>query len=157
MIEKRRRREGKTDYKARLAMLKSGKKRIVFRKTNRYIIGQVVESEEAQDKVVDSVNSKELLNHGWPKKAKNSLKTLPAAYLTGYKLGKKLKEEAIFDTGLNRNIAGNRAYSFLKGVVDAGGKVNVDEKMFPKEDRVKGEHLSKDIDLEKIKEKIDKE
>jgi len=44
---KRRRRENKTDYKARKKMLESGETRIVIRKTNRYFIVQVVESYEA--------------------------------------------------------------------------------------------------------------
>ena len=36
-LPRRRRLQGKTDYKARLAMLKSGKPRLVVRKTNHYI------------------------------------------------------------------------------------------------------------------------
>ena len=43
VIRKRRRRENKTDYKMRINLLKSQIQRIVFRKSNRYIIGQVVE------------------------------------------------------------------------------------------------------------------
>jgi large subunit ribosomal protein L18 len=37
-INRRRRREGKTDYSKRINLLKSGAPRIVFRKTNRYLI-----------------------------------------------------------------------------------------------------------------------
>ena len=36
---RKRRYEGKTDYKARFFLLKSGKPRVVFRKTNRYLLG----------------------------------------------------------------------------------------------------------------------
>ena len=52
---KRRRREGKTDYKARLAMLKSEKPRLVIRKSNRYLVVQIVGSEIAKDKNDDII------------------------------------------------------------------------------------------------------
>src|SRR3989338_66668 len=101
---KRRRAEQKTDYKARLLFLKSGKPRLVVRKTNRYIIAQVVESSIAQDKVLFGVTSKDLLSKGWPKEKSGSLKSLPAAYLTGLMLGKMAKgkvKETILDIGMN--------------------------------------------------------
>ena len=159
MIRKKRRREGKTDYKARLAMLKSGEKRVVFRKTNRYIIGQVVESGEgAKDKVIDQVNSKKLLDYGWPESSKGSLKSITAAYLTGYLLAKITKaKKGILDIGLVRNVKKNRAYSFLKGVIDGGIKINAGKDMFPDEKRLKGEHLKNKVEFDKIKQKIDKE
>ena len=92
---KRRKQEKKTDYKARLNMLKSGKGRIVFRKTKRYIIGQYIKSEEAKDSVIIGLTSKELLKYGWPASLEGSLKSLPACYLAGFLLGKKIldKEE----------------------------------------------------------------
>ena len=40
----RRRREGVTDYRKRLKLVKSGKLRLVVRRTNRYVIVQLVES-----------------------------------------------------------------------------------------------------------------
>jgi len=130
---KRRRKECKTDYKARLGLLKSGKPRVVVRKTNRYIIGQVVITDIAQDKVVISVSSKELLSQGWPKELSGSLKSLPACYLTGFLLGKKSKEikEGILDIGLQRNVKGSRLYAFLKGLVDAGFGLPHNEESLP--------------------------
>jgi len=74
-IKFKRRRTKKTDYKARLALLKSGFPRLVVRKTNRYVIAQIVRSKEAQDAIVCSANSKELLKYGWP----FSLKSIPAS------------------------------------------------------------------------------
>jgi len=150
---KRRRRESKTDYKARLALLKSGKPRLVVRKTNRYIIVQLVESDVAQDKVVKGVSSKELLSYDWPKELKGSLKSLPAAYLTGYLLVKKLKtlpDEAILDMGMNRNIRGSRIFSALKGAIDAGLNVKHSEKVLPSVEKL----TSTKIEIGKIKEKI---
>ena len=46
---RRRRREAKTDYKSRLNLLKSGLPRLVIRKTNKFVTGQIIESEIAQD------------------------------------------------------------------------------------------------------------
>ena len=64
-IAKRRRRENKTDYKHRKKILEGEVSRIVFRKTNKYLIGQYIKSKEAQDSVILSVSSKELLDHGF--------------------------------------------------------------------------------------------
>ncbi len=60
--QRRRRLETKTDYKARLALLKSEKPRLVIRKSNRYILAQIVLSEIAQDKILFRVSSKDLKN-----------------------------------------------------------------------------------------------
>lgn len=156
---KRRRREGKTDYKSRKNMLKSDMPRIVFRKTNRYIIGQFVKSEEARDSVIIGVNSKSLLDLGWPENLRGSLKSLPACYLAGFLLGKKICEKmknagAVLDIGLIRSIRGSRAYAFAKGVVDSGVKLKVKEEMLPAEERILGKHLKKNPEINKIKEKM---
>jgi large subunit ribosomal protein L18 len=155
---KRRRAEGKTDYRARIRLLKSGKARVVFRKTNRYIIGQYVKSIEAKDKVLVGVNSKELLNYGWL--PSYNLKSLPACYLTGFLLGKKVLEknekEGIFDIGLIRSIAKSRVYAFLKGIVDAGLKIKHKEEVFPDEKRLGGEHLKNKVEVEEIKQNIER-
>ena len=160
-IKKRRRLENKTDYKARLVMLKSELPRVVFRKTNKYIIGQLVKSKEAHDFVSVGLDSRELLKYGWPKEMK-SIKSLPAAYLTGFLLGKKAvdkegKIKAIFDIGLLRSIPKSKEYAFLKGVCDAGVEIPCSEKMFPDESRISGKHLKKGVEFDKIKQKIDKE
>ena len=72
-------------------MLKSNKPRLVIRKTNRYILAQIVESEIAQDKTIIKVSSKDLLQKGWPEENKGSLKSLPASYLTGFLIGSLAK------------------------------------------------------------------
>lgn len=159
-IKKRRRREGKTDYKARLIMLKSEKPRVIFRKTNKYIIGQLVKSKEAQDYVVIGIDSHELIKYGWPKESKD-IKSLPAAYLTGFLLGKKIidkegKTNGIFDIGLLRNVAKSKIYGFLKGVIDAGVEINCDKKIFPDDAQIMGRHLKQGIQFEKIKLEIEK-
>lgn len=119
---RRRRHEQRTDYKARLGMLKSGRARIVVRKTNRYVIVQIVESSNAQDKVITHVSSQELLGKGWPSSLAGSLKSLPAAYLTGALLASKAGSvtHAILDIGMQRNIKKGRLYAVLRGLIDAG-------------------------------------
>ncbi|MEO2154813.1 MAG: 50S ribosomal protein L18, partial [Nanoarchaeota archaeon] len=91
IVRFRRRREGKTNYKKRLALIKSGKPRFVYRKTLTKIIGQVIEYDEKGDKTLVAVTSNELRNYGW----KAGLKNTPAAYLTGLLLGLKAKEKGI--------------------------------------------------------------
>jgi len=134
---RRRRREAKTDYKARFAMLKSEKPRLVVRKTNRYIVVQIVKSDIAQDKALARASSKDLLQKGWPKEKSGSLKSLQAAYLTGILLAKKSKvKEAILDAGLNRNISGSRIYAVLKGAIEGGLKIPHKKEALPTEERL---------------------
>jgi len=152
---RRRRHENKTDYLHRLKLLKSEKSRVVFRRTNRYIIAQYVESHEAQDKVVFGVNSKDLLKHGWPETAKGSLKSISASYLTGYLMGKEIEkkklETPIVDFGMIRTLHKTKVYAFLKGMIDAGIEISCDEECFPEEERISGERMKNKVDVEKIK------
>jgi large subunit ribosomal protein L18 len=154
---KKRKSQGKTDYRARLLLLKSGKPRITARKTNKYIILSYVESKEARDKVTKSASSKELLKYGWDKEKSGSLKSITSGYLTGLLLAEKIKgKEAVFDIGLNRNVKKSRIYAALKGLVEGGVKINCRKEVFPEEERIKGKHLKNKIDFEKIKQNITK-
>ena len=162
-IAKRRRKENKTDYGKRLNMLKSGMPRIVIRKTNRNIIGQYVTSSETKDKVEIGVNSKKLLKYGWPEEFKGSLKSVPAAYLTGFLMGKKIKkgkkETPIADFGMMRNTHKGKIFAFINGLVDAGAEIKHDKKTFPEKERISGKNLKKDFSkyFDKIKSSIEKE
>jgi len=153
-VQFRRRREKKTDYKARRALLESSLPRVVIRKTNRHILSQVINSKEAQDFVVCSANSKELLEYGYD----SSLKNITAAYLTGLLIGLKAKKKkikkAIIDIGFQRSTKGSKLYAVLKGCIDAGIEIPHSPEVFPSEGRIKGEHLKKKVDLEKIKKSI---
>lgn len=139
---RRRRLENKTDYKARFNLLKSGKARLVIRKTNRYIIAQIVESDIAQDKVIVGTSSKALLANGWPEDKKGSLKSFPAAYLTGLLIGKMAKEKkiksAILDLGMQRNILKSKLYAVLKGAVDSGMVIPHSAESLPSDVQLKG-------------------
>ena len=57
----RRKKQGKTNYKKRLALLKSGKLRLVVRKSNKHMLAQIVKYGDKGDEVLKSVTSKDLL------------------------------------------------------------------------------------------------
>lgn len=153
----RRKRDGKTNYRKRLELLKSRKNRLIIRKTNTSIIMQVVSYEADGDKVLVGLTSKKLATYGW----KHSGKNLPAAYLTGMLLGKEAAKkgikEAIVDLGLQTPIKGSRLYAALKGAADAGLDVHASEQVFPAEDRLSGKHIQNDAvakDFAAVKTKI---
>ena len=136
-----RRRENKTDYRKRLDYLKSGMPRAVVRKTNNQVIVQVITYSPEGDETVASAKSNELEDFGWKANTGN----LPAAYLTGLLCGYKAKKEGINnvipDLGLQNIQYGTRIFSGFKGVKDSGLSMEVDEKVFPPEERIKGEHI----------------
>lgn len=135
----KRKRESKTDYRRRLQLLKSGKLRLVVRRSNKHIQAQIVKFGEEGDKIVESVHSSQLSSFGW----KGNTGNIPAAYLTGYLLGKKAKgKEVIVDLGLQTPHHGSRLYALLKGAREAGLKFTVSEEIFPSDDRVMGNHIA---------------
>lgn len=137
----RRRREGKTDYNKRLGLIKSKSPRLIVRKTNRYIIVQVVQFDRDGDKTLVSVNSKQLHGLGW----KAGKKNLPAAYLTGLLAGVKAKKKKVdkanLDLGFAMPVHKGFWASALKGAIDAGLEIPADEGIFPSEDRISGKHV----------------
>jgi large subunit ribosomal protein L18 len=140
----RRRREGKTDYKARKAFLLSGKPRLVTRSSINNVIAQIVVAKPDGDEALVSAQSRELSRkYGWKAPRGN----LPAAYLTGFLCGLKAKakgvEEAILDIGLHQPTKGARVFAVLKGVLDAKVDVPHSEEKLPDESRLKGEHIAK--------------
>ncbi|MFH0928779.1 MAG: 50S ribosomal protein L18 [Candidatus Aenigmatarchaeota archaeon] len=151
----KRRREKKTDYKKRLALLKSGSTRLVIRKSLSNITVQFVSYVPEGDKTLVCAFSTELKKFGWEKNG-----NVPAAYLTGLLAGKKAKEKkiesAVLDTGLQSSTKGSRIYAALKGVLDSGVSVPHSEEILPSEDRIKGQHISDDTvkKFEEAKKKI---
>lgn len=151
---RRRRHEGKTDYKSRFYLLKSGKARVVFRKTNRYLQGQVVISDIAQDKVLITVSTKDLVQYGWPEKLSGSLKSLPAAYLMGYLLAKKSKvKEGVLDIGLLSHVPKSRIYAFAKGMIEAGFNLPVKEDILPTDEMMNRKEETAKL-IKHLKEKL---
>ncbi len=159
-INKRRRREFKTDYLKRIKLLKSGSPRLVFRRTNSYLIVQYVISKEAKDKIVFGTTSKKLLSLGWPKESSRSLKSIPASYLLGLFIGKKIKDEKlsepIIDFGMIRMIPKTKTYAFIKGLNDGGVNIACKKEFFPEEERIRGEKLKNKIPFDNLKAAIEK-
>lgn len=159
---KRRRREFKTDYAKRIKLLKGNVPRIVFRKTNRYLIAQYIVSEQAKDKVTLGLTSKNLVEYGWSDEFKGSLKSIPASYLLGLLIGKKILdsklEKPIVDFGMIKVEHKTKVYGFLKGLKDSGIEISCEEELFPEEERISGKNLKKDFSaiFEKIKSNIQK-
>lgn len=151
--------EFKTNYNKRLKLLKGKSPRLVVRKTNRYISLQIIESKNAQDKVIYFASTKELLKSGWPKDKKGSLKSLSAAYLAGLLLGKKaekLKGRVIVDTGLIPNTKGSRIYAAIKGVADSGIEINYNKEIMPAMERIEGKTHKLDAIFNKVKGAVTK-
>lgn len=157
-VEYRRKREGKTDYRLRLKLVKSEKLRLVVRKSLKNIMVQAIEYQPNGDRTLLSVNSRELEQYGW----KGYRKNVPAGYLVGYLFGIKAKKAKIgtliLDQGLYVSRKGTVIYSVLKGVVDAGVEIPHNEEIFPDEERIKGKHISENIEkmVEETKNNIQK-
>ena len=123
--------------------------------TNENTQVQIVKPEISGDKVIASAHSRFLLKDGW----KGSRKNIPAAYLTGYSVGKKALSKGTSDAIV---YSGTRKYTqrmaaAVKGIIDAGIKVPSDEETFPSEERINGEHLKVKNDIANVKSKIDSE
>ncbi|MDG6222045.1 MAG: 50S ribosomal protein L18 [Candidatus Bathyarchaeota archaeon] len=139
----RRRREGKTNYRTRRALVLSRVPRVVVRLSLKNVIAQVIEAESIGDKVVVSAHSHELVKtYGWKCNGGN----IPSAYLTGLLCGYKALangvETAFLDIGLHIPVKGTRIFAALKGLVDAGVDVPHSEEILPEESRISGEHIA---------------
>jgi large subunit ribosomal protein L18 len=142
-VHLRRRREGKTDYQARKALVASRKPRLVTRASIKNVEVQIIIAKPHGDEVLVSTNSRELIkSYGWRAPTGN----IPASYLTGLLCGVKAKaagiKEAILDIGLVSPTKGSKIFAVLSGVVDAGVEVPHSEEKIVKE-RMKGEHIAK--------------
>lgn len=156
-VKPRRYRERKTDYRLRLKLLRGKKPRIVVRKSLKATRVQFVEYNPQGDKILVSAISNELIKeYGW----KYSVATTPAAYLTGLLAGKRAKDngikQGVLDIGLYDPIIGSKVFAALKGILDAGVECPHDAEILPKEDRIHGTHLNKEIKpiVDEIKIKI---
>jgi large subunit ribosomal protein L18 len=142
-VQLRRRREGKTDYQARKALVISGKPRLVTRTSLKNITVQITVAKPHGDEVLAAANSRELAKtYGWKAPTGN----IPSAYLTGLLCGLKAKakgvKEAILDVGLLAPTKGAKIFAALSGVLDAGVNVPHSEEKIVRE-RMEGEHVAK--------------
>ena len=139
----RRRREGKTNYRSRRALVLSRVPRLVVRLSLKHAIVQVIEAESIGDKVLVSAHSNELSKaYGWLSNRGN----IPSAYLTGLLCGFKAMangvDKAFLDIGLHIPSKGTRIFAALKGAVDAGVEVPHSEDILPDEGRISGKHIA---------------
>jgi len=136
---RRRRAEALTNYKKRIALLKGNIPRLVARKTNRNIILQIIDYKVEGDKVIASVNSKELKTIGWSPRS-----NIPTAYLSGMLLAKKAKSlsisKLVLDMGLARPSKFNVLFAAAKGCLDSG--INVISNIEFDENRLSGKHIA---------------
>jgi large subunit ribosomal protein L18 len=137
----RRRREGKTDYQARKALVLSGTPRLVARSTLKNFVAQIIVAKPKGDEVLAAAHSKELKKYGWKAPTGN----VPAAYLTGLLCGLKAKAngvaDAVLDIGLVAPTKGAKVFAALSGVLDSGVDVPHDEEKMVKE-RIEGAHIA---------------
>jgi large subunit ribosomal protein L18 len=141
-VPMRRRREARTDYHQRLRLLKSGKPRLVARKSNNQTRAQLVVTGPNGDETVASAESLDLREFGWEAPTGN----LPAAYLTGFLAGKRAVdaglEEAVLDIGLNTATPGNKAFAVQEGAIDAGLEIPHNDDVFADWQRTRGSHIA---------------
>jgi len=163
-VKYKRRRECKTDYYARKRLTmqdqnkyQSPKFRLVFRRTNRDLIMQVVAADMDHDRIIASAYSHELPRYG----VKAGLTNYAAAYCTGLLLARRVNSElkldyegqtevdgkyyrveeneegkapfkCVLDVGLARTTTGARLFGGLKGAVDGGLYIPHKTKRYPK-------------------------
>jgi len=143
-VPRKRRREGKTNYHRRYVYVRSRATRFVVRKSNRYLTLQIIKPTPLGDITLASVHTSELLKKlGW----RGGLKSTPAAYLAGVLLGIKARlmgvEEAVLDIGMHTPSRGSKIFAAVKGALDAGLKIPVNEDMIPGWDRIRGGDIAR--------------
>src|SRR3989344_1473758 len=90
----------RTDYKQRLALLKSGSARVVIRKSLSNTHVQVIRYQRDGDEVVTETLSKELEKHGWKGHGANMSSAYPTGLLAGIKAKKHGVTNVVVDLGL---------------------------------------------------------
>ncbi|MCL4343983.1 MAG: 50S ribosomal protein L18 [Nitrososphaerota archaeon] len=138
----RRRNEFKTDYRRRKKVLMSKMPFIYIYESNRYVWAQVSVPAKEGDRTVAQANAKDIIKGGW----QFSGKSYPAFYLVGILIGKRAVEkgvkEAILYSGLKAFRTNSKIMALVKGAVDGGLNVRVDESAFPSDELISGKSIS---------------
>ncbi|WP_222917643.1 50S ribosomal protein L18 [Natrinema sp. SYSU A 869] len=141
-VPMRRRREVRTDYHQRLRLLKSGKPRLVARKSNKHTTAQLITPGPQGDETLASAHSSDLAEYGWDAPTSN----ISAAYLTGLLAGQRAieagLEEAVLDIGLNTATPGNKVFAIQEGAIDAGLEIPHNDSVLADWSRTRGEHIA---------------
>ncbi len=149
----RRRRQGKTNFAKRLALVKGNKTRMVVRRSNRNIVVQFIDFDPEGDRTLLTVSGTHLAKlHNWPSK-----RNVWTAYLTGLMAGrmaqKKGVKEFVLDMGMYVPSKGSVVFAALKGAADAGLSTEFDSAKVPEDKLSKPPDRYKDM-FEKVKSKI---
>lgn len=138
----RRRKEGKTNYAKRLALVKNSQARLVVRKSNRHIRTELMVLDAKGDKTLAAASTLELKGFGWNGATNN----LPAGYLVGLLIGKKALSQgtqaAVLDLGLQTPHHKGVLFAVVKGAKEAGLNLPVNEEVLPPMERIEGKHLA---------------
>ena len=140
-MSKKRKMEGKTDYKKRIGYLKSGKIRVVIRPSSKNLVIQAVSFQESGDKILITIKASDLRKLYW----NYHLGNLPSSYLTGFYFGIKAKEKikgGIIDLGFRSLVRGDRVSATIKGIIDSGFEVPYSDSVFPNEKRINGSEVA---------------
>lgn len=136
-----RHREGRTDHRHRLKLIKSGKPRAVVRRSLRDTRVQLVVYRADGDRVAAQATAGELSDHGWNGSGSNC----PAAYLTGFLAGTRAADagitDAVLDIGDHAPSPGSNIFAALRGLIDAGVDVPHGDQVLPSARRLRGEHI----------------
>lgn len=149
----RRRREKKTNFDKRLALVKSGTPRMIVRKSNRYVDVYFVVFEPKGDKTLLTVTGRKLSKaFNWPSK-----RNVWSAYLAGLYAGKEASKkgvkEFILDVGMRTPSKGAVLFAALQGAVDAGLKTDFSAEKVPSE-KLSNPPESVKSSFEEVKKKI---
>jgi large subunit ribosomal protein L18 len=129
-----------------LRLLKSGKPRLVARKSNKHVTAQLIALGSDGDRTLASAHSSDLEEYGWEAPTGN----MPAAYLTGLLAGLRALdagvEEAVLDIGLNTPTPGSKVFAVQEGAIDAGLDVPHNDSVLADWSRTRGEHVAEYAD-----------
>ena len=149
----RRRREGKTDFANRLALVKGDLPRMVIRRSNCNVLVQFITFDPLGDKTMVTVSGKHLAKlYKWPSK-RNSW----TAYLVGLSAGKAAKAKGVsdfvVDLGMYAPSKGSLLFAAVKGAADSGLTTAYDAEMVP-EQKLQNPPESIKSMFEQVKKKI---
>lgn len=136
----RRRRENRTNYTKRLAMIKATTPRLVVRKSAQGVLVQFIAFDEKGDRTLAAANSSELEAHGWMPQS-----NAPSAYLTGMLAGARAKKAGVkgfhLDIGMATPTKGSILMAGALGAKQAGLSAEMDEKIVDAK-RLDGSHIA---------------
>jgi large subunit ribosomal protein L18 len=145
-VPKRRKREGKTNYKKRLALLLSHKARLVIRKSNDNITLQIINYNTEGDKTMVTAHTRELKGFGYEGHGGNARAGYLVGYLGGVRAINSKFTDVVPDIGRVSPVKGSAVFAVILGALEAGLNIPYSEDILPPKQGF--------VDLEKIKKKI---